>query len=380
MQSNRNIKILLVIPSLSGGGAEKLFVDLLKHIDIERFDVHVCLFTHEIDYYLNLPKDIHFVYFRKRHKIDFFLIILRLIKVINKERFSCVHTWLLYANLLGIFAKLIVNLVYKYDFRLIISTHNDYVEKFRAMGIKGILCGWLVRVFFNKADHITSISNTAACGLIRKYYLKKQKVRVIYNGVDLDEIKKRSHEPITECEWFGDKKAQIIVSVGALSSHQKDFRNLLYAFESIAFKHPNARLVIIGKGPERLNLELLSQRLGIIPRVKFLGFQTNPYKFMRNATVFVLSTLYEGLPIVILEAMATRTPVIITNVSVANELILDGEDGLVVPTGEPESLAKAISVLLMHSDLRTKISIKCFETVSSKFNLNSMLKKYQELY
>jgi glycosyltransferase involved in cell wall biosynthesis len=141
--------------------------------------------------------------------------------------------------------------------------------------------------------------------------------------------------------WFKSQAIPVILSAGRLVK-EKDYETLIRAFAMVRKKRP-ARLAILGEGAERNSLLELTERLGIKEDVALLGFKTNPYVYMARATVFVLSSTVEGLPNVIVEAMAVGTPIVSTDCkSGPREILDDGKYGILVPVGDADALAKAI--------------------------------------
>jgi glycosyltransferase involved in cell wall biosynthesis len=141
--------------------------------------------------------------------------------------------------------------------------------------------------------------------------------------------------------WFAPDQPPVILGVGRLTA-QKDFVNLLRAFAIVKQSRPS-RLVILGDGPERAALGDLIDRLDLVSDVDMPGFDANPYSYMSRAAVFVLSSAWEGLPTVLIEAMACGTPVVATDCrSGPAEILVGGRFGELVPVGDAAALAAAI--------------------------------------
>ena len=371
-------KILIVIPNLSGGGAEKLLVELLEIINFRKYNITLCIFEDKLDYNIDNVKDlIKVIIIKKKNKIDVLRIIFKLTTIVKENQFDTIHAWMWYASFLSIISKIIVTKIYGIRPKLIISTHNDYVNKFSQMGMKGILYGFVVKNFFNYADVITSISKIARDGLVNSYNLDRSKIKVIYNGVNLPKIKNMANVEICNNEYLDN--SQIIISVGTLSEHKKDFVTLLYAFKFVMQKLPEARLYIIGKGPFRSQLELLAKELEIDSHTSFLGFQQNPYKFIAKSNLFVLSSVYEGLPMVVLEAMALKVPLVLTDFSVAKE-IFQKDEAVIVPIKDYNKLSMKIIEVLNDPILSQQISAKAYELVEKVFDIKKMAVEYESLY
>jgi glycosyltransferase involved in cell wall biosynthesis len=174
-------------------------------------------------------------------------------------------------------------------------------------------------------------------------------------------------------------EAFVITMVGRLHT-QKDHRTLISAFQLITSILQNAYLLIVGQGPLRKKLQQYSQALGIDRRTRFLGFRRDIPAILAITDVVVLSTHWEGLPLILLEAMASAKPVIATDISGNREVILDGKTGLLVPPRDPEILAQAITKLAKDPKKAKEMGEKGLLRVAECFSFEMMVKKTIELY
>ncbi|MEA5388463.1 glycosyltransferase [Haloarculaceae archaeon H-GB2-1] len=144
--------------------------------------------------------------------------------------------------------------------------------------------------------------------------------------------------------WF-DERDPVIVSVGRFSD-QKDFETLVRAFGTVR-ERTDAKLVLVGDGPNRERLERLTDSLGLADAVDFVGYRDNPYPYMAAGDLFVLSSHYEGLPNVLIEAIGVGTPTVATDCpSGPREILLDGDGGYLVPVDNPDALADAMTTAI----------------------------------
>jgi len=170
--------------------------------------------------------------------------------------------------------------------------------------------------------------------------VKPQNVHVIYNPAFNDDLIDLSREHLDH-SWFEDGQPPVILAVGRLH-HQKGFDILLDAFSAVLAEKP-CRLVILGEGPQRKNLEIQARQLGVAEYVHFPGFVKNPYAYMGRASLFVLSSRWEGLPGALIEAMACGCAVVATDCpSGPAEIIENGMQGAIVPVEDPRALATAM--------------------------------------
>jgi glycosyltransferase involved in cell wall biosynthesis len=193
---------------------------------------------------------------------------------------------------------------------------------------------------YHYVDGIVACSQGVAEDLVSLTGLDPKRIKVIYNPIDISYIIKKSQEPANTV-LSTESKVPFILGVGRLVK-QKDFITLIKAF-SIVRSHKLIKLFIVGEGEMRPELQSLIKVLHLEQDVEMLGFQINPYVYMRNASLFVLSSIYEGFGNVIVEAMAVGTPVVSTNCKSGPSEILDnGKYGKLVSIRNPEVLADAI--------------------------------------
>ena len=200
-------------------------------------------------------------------------------------------------------------------------------------------------------------------------------VAAIYNGVDADDVRRKSRERAAH-EWFGED-VPVMLAIGA-HKKQKGFVHLMKAAEIVNRTRP-ARLMIMGGGNKR-ELAALARELGMEDRTDFPDAVPNPFPFMLGADVFVCSSLYEGFSNVILEAMALGKPVISTDHRHgADEIIEDGKNGILVPPQDPESMAGAILKALGDAELRERLGAEAKKR-SEDFSRDRMISEYEELF
>jgi glycosyltransferase involved in cell wall biosynthesis len=191
---------------------------------------------------------------------------------------------------------------------------------------------------------------------------------------DLCELSKES----IEHPWFDNSAVPVVLAAGRLSK-AKDYPTILEAV-SLILKEKKVYFAILGEGEERKNLENIIQELGIKNNVVLLGFQKNPYKYMAKTTIFALSSVLEGFPTVLVEAMACGAPVVSTDCQAGpNEIIDNGKNGFLVPIKNPKALAQAILKLINDSDLRKKFSEEGKKRAQN-FSAERSAKEYEKLF
>lgn len=199
---------------------------------------------------------------------------------------------------------------------------------------------YLMRLLYPQADQLVAVSGGIANDLVKNYGIDRNKIEVIYNPTVTDALIEQSNEPVDHA-WLNNSEIDVILGVGSLTK-QKDFSTLIRAFYRVQKKR-GAKLMILGKGKQREQLETLTQKLGIEDSVALPGQVSNPYAYMTQADVFVLSSRWEGCPNVLIEALACGCPVVATDCPHGpSEILEDGKYGPLVPVGDQQTLANAI--------------------------------------
>jgi glycosyltransferase involved in cell wall biosynthesis len=203
--------------------------------------------------------------------------------------------------------------------------------------LAGILYGW--------ADEVVAVSEGVADDMVRCRLVPSRKhIKVIYNAVVSPELHERAKAPV-EHHWFAPGERPVLLTVGRLTA-QKDHTTLLKAFASLRQRR-SARLLILGEGEARPQLEDLIATLGLREDVNLPGFVENPYAYMSRSAGFVLSSAWEGLPTVLIEALALDVPVVSTDCpSGPREILKNGAFGALVPVGDAPALAAAMERML----------------------------------
>ena len=292
---------------------------------------------------------------------------LKLADYLRKEKPCALLSLIVDPNLISIRAKFYAQV----PFRLVISE--------RAAIMRFLVWNELTRIplmrkDYPKADKIIVISHGLANEMHQVLDIPCEKIVVIYNPI-APEVFQKMNEPVNH-PWFEYGQPPVILAAGRFTK-QKDFPNLLRAFAIVRRNRP-ARLLILGDGEDRSLLEQLIKDLGISEDVSLPGFTDNPYAFMKRAAVFVLSSIYEGLPNVLLEALACGCPVVATDCPTGPREILDnGRYGRLVPVGDHEALAKAILETLDNPDFPANREERIQRAL--EFSLDAAVEKYLQV-
>jgi glycosyltransferase involved in cell wall biosynthesis len=204
-----------------------------------------------------------------------------------------------------------------------------------------------MRLFYRGVDRIVAVSQGVADDVLAITGLPRSRVGVVRNPVWTPELAKLAQEPVSH-PWFGETRELPIVLGAGRFTRQKDFATLIRAFALVRAQR-RCRLVILGDGVLRSQLEALAAELGVADDVSLPGFTPNPYAYMAGAQLFVLSSVWEGSPNVLTEALALGVPVVSTDCpSGPREILNRGEYGTLVPMGDATALAQAMAATLDH--------------------------------
>ena len=225
------------------------------------------------------------------------------------------------------------------------------------------------------ADVVVGVSKGVARET--KEFFQLNEVKAVQNGIDIEEIIEKSEKANGVPHEYFQQDLPVLVSVGRLHV-QKGYSYLLEAFR-IVNETAEARLIIVGDGSLKKELRLKAESLEIDDKIALVG-ETEPYAYMRHSDVFVLSSLYEGLPLVLLEAISLGLPIVSTDCNYGpNEVIETGENGLLVPVADPEKLASAILKLIQDKELRLKMGERAEER-AHHFSQDRMVSGYEEVF
>lgn len=200
------------------------------------------------------------------------------------------------------------------------------------------------RRFYPRADAIVAVSRGVADDLAHALTIPRQRIKTIYNPVVTSDLAQKAAQPLDH-PWFAEGEPPVVLAVGGLKP-AKDFATLLRAFALARRTHP-MRMLILGEGKLRHALARLAADLRVAEDVAMPGFVDNPFQYLARAGVFVLSSRWEGLPTVVIEALACGCPVVSTDCpSGPAEILENGKYGTLVPVEDPEALAAAIRQIL----------------------------------
>jgi len=299
VRPTRPVRALFVIPSLRTGGAERVFTTLLNEFACSDMDLHLAVLQREGQFFDELSTKVQVHNLSVRRSIHSFLPLLNLVRRLRPD---VVFATTLRLNLVVTLLKPLMPAGTRIVIREI-KAHDELL----GVGVRASSIQTLARFAFRGAHAIVCQSQSLKADLQRTCRSELAHAHAIPNPVDIDAIAARSRH---ENPFAGQGPGPHVVAVGALE-RKKGVDRLIDAFPSLLHKRPHAILWLVGDGREAPRLAAQADALGIRDRVRFVGKQRNPYPWMRSADVFVLASRVEGMPNVLLEALACECPVVV---------------------------------------------------------------------
>jgi glycosyltransferase involved in cell wall biosynthesis len=332
--------IALFIPNLEPAGAERVTVLLANGLVQRGRSVDVVLVQATGSFLADLAAEVHVVDLRAERALR---AIPSLASYLRKRRPAAVVAALEHANFAAIAARRLSCTATP----VISAVHNSQAAiAQRFPGLRGALFSACVNWSYRRAEAVVCVSQGVAEDVVHTAGVARERVRIIYNPVIHPHMQELARQPV-EHPWLAPSARspagpRLLLAAGRLRP-QKDFPTLLRAVK-IVRERLDARLIVLGEGEERPRLECLVKELGLEQCVDMPGIAKNPYAYMARADLFVLSSAWEALPTVLIEALAAGAPVVATDcVSGPREVLADGRYGALVPVGDAAALAAAIS-------------------------------------
>ena len=323
----------IFIPSFGDGGVERMLVNLSRGLAQRDVMVDFLMSRANGPYISSLPPEVRIVELGTSHSVK---ILLPLVRYLRREQPDvllsakrCDREALRGRRIAGVSTRIVLRTGTTVSRR--VKGRNPFKEwtSFRRM-----------RKFYPQADAIIAVSRGVAEDIARITNIPLEHIHVVPNPVVTPELSSLAQEPVDH-PWFAGDGPSLILGAGGFRT-QKDFPTLLRAFQRVRQERP-ARLVILGRGRGKHQLEALAKKLGIGKDFYLPGFVNNPYSYMARSDLFVLSSRWEGSPNALTEALAVGTPVVSTDCqSGPREILCDGRYGPLVAVGDVEGLARAI--------------------------------------
>lgn len=368
--TERKIKILHVIDSLGIGGMERIVIEVANGLDSARFEQVVCCISRRGEAADQLRDGVRCFDLGKGDKADR-LMPLKLAGVIRRERPDIIHSqsW---SGVDTALAKLLTPGV-----KLVHSEHGRSYSDLRRQSLMRRMAR---RGLYHVADSVFAISRE-----VREFYcgqtgFSAERMQIISNGIDTRRIDEADAKGIRA--EFGIAPDDFVFGTVARLDLTKDTMTLARAFAAIALprQNPKLKLLIVGDGEQRARLEEFLAMLGLNRIVIFAGMRRDVPRLLRAMDVFALSSVSEGLPLTVLEAMAARLPVVATNVGALPELVEEGRTGFLVPIRHAAAMSDKFEAFLANRRLANILGEAARQKVVREFTMERMLRNYGEMY
>ena len=365
----KRMKIFYLITDLEPGGAENLLLEFCKYISKEEFDISVGYLKGKGGLKKIFKKaGIRVFDLNMRTRIDVFCL-LRLAGFIKSEKFDIVHTHLIDADIFGFFAAKIAGI------RRIVSTKHN-TDDFRKKRTIPMLLDTFVG---NKVSMNIAVSNSVREFLIKYQKIKPEKIEVVYNGINIEKFLPRKNKEKAKTGLGLNPKDHVIGLIGRFEK-QKGHVYLVEAASKIISDIENVHLVFLGEGSLKKSIQGEVERLKLKSQVTFLNLREDVAAVLNAMDILVLPSLWEGLGMVLLEAMAAGVPVLASDVDGIREAVVNNQTGILVPPADSGKLAEQVLALLKDEYLRCTLSKNGRDFVEEKFNINKFVNKMESIY
>jgi glycosyltransferase involved in cell wall biosynthesis len=373
------MKILHIITSINRGGAENHLYDLTNIQRNNKHKVHVIYFKGDSYWEEKLKSNgISTTFLSIKGSLAFFKFLFNIIKIssfIKNFNPDIIHCHLSLSEIHG----LLIKFLHKSKYKVIISKHLDSTIFEGSYGQRKIMRGTLLEnIIFNRVDHVICISKHVKNYFSQFVNQKKNKVSIIHYGVKYDKllnIKK------IQKKYNFNKRTFYICNV-ARHIKQKNLFFLLDTFDLLLkkFKKKKFKLVLVGNGPENIRLKNYANRKGIYKDIIWINFSDNVREIISCSDIFCLTSDYEGLGLVMLEAMSVKKPIVATNFSAIPEVISNNYSGLLYKKQDKNSFMTSIQKILFDKKFSQYLTNNALKTLNKKFSQRRMYDEIMNTY
>ncbi len=371
MVNQSKIRILHLINVSTISGAENVVLTLAKGMNDSEFETEICTLSTTGDLHKSAQQNgIKAYALGYKNILNLPIILIKLFLLLRRNKYQIINTHLFQSSVIGTFIGKLVGVP------VIIETrhYTDYMYKY---GNK--IEQWLDKTTANNISCVIAVAKTIQDVLCTVERIPMNRTEVIYNGINLNKlsVNKNKKENTIKNMNLQDK---IVLSYVANFHIRKGHKYLIEAILNLKRLYSNIYLMIIGDGKIRNELEKLTKQLDIGNNVIFLGYRSDIPELLSVSDIYVHPSLEEGFPLTIIEAMAAGLPVIATTVGGISELIIDGDNGILIPPGNTQALVDAISDLIEHQEKRSALAETGKQYVESNLTDEIMVNKYREVY
>lgn len=369
---NNKIKILMLIDDASMGGGQQHLLWLAQKIDKSKFEIEVA--CEENGYLVDeLRKNnikVHRLDISNSLSVKSLISTYRLLKKVSAD---ILHT---HGGTAGFYGRLASIISYK---GVVVHTYHGIHYLNFDKNLLGRIYKLIDKFLLRITDCTICVAQKDFEIGLKAGIVKKENSIVIHNGVDVEKFSLTNKNSDFKINLKKENESIIIGSVGRLH-HQKGYEYLISGSKAVLEKFPNVKFVLIGDGELRNSLESLAKNKGVYNSYSFVGNRKEIPELLAQMDIFVLPSLWEGLPLVILEAMAAKKPIVATDVNGIVEIIESGKEGLLVPPKNSTALSSALIRLLEDNELCKVLASNAYEKVAHDFNISKMINKTENLY
>jgi len=369
--------LLYVCDNMEFGGGERVFAQIINRLSDKKYKIIVaCLPTGTfIEKIKGSKAQIKSFDMRNRFNLR---VILQLSSLIKKERVDIVHSQGARADF---FARIAAKLAGAPN---VVSTVPMPVEGFDVHPIRKLIYIIFSRFSERFVDRFLVVSDALEKIMIEKHGIEPQKVVKIYNGIETDEYCISGEEIACRRSSFRKKSdlgenVPVIGVIGRLV-WQKGFKYFIEAIPDVLKEFKDARFLLVGEGELEDELKVKSKKLKLEDKIIFVGFMDDIRDVLASIDILVIPSLQEGLPVVLLEAMAMKKPIVAANIEVIMEILENGVTGLLVPPRDSKALAEAIITMFTHKDESLQMGLTARKVVTERFGVDIMVQKTEEVY
>ena len=364
----KRIRVIHIVPMLSPGGAERVAVHIVSGLNRERFEPIVISFADPMNCDLDellTQAGVEVRYLGKKPGFDYRMY-RRLHGVLTEYQPDVVHTHL------QVLRYALPTMLLLGNAKLLHTVHNLAEREIEPPARV------VHRYAFSHGVIPIAVGEEVAVSMRRLYGIPQCKV--IANCIPTSTY---ANPGVSRGQWRGQEgfaEDDVLLVCVARFARQKNHALLLKAFAQMFARHPNARLLLVGDGVLREELETQVIRLDLAGRVRFLGLRTDIPEVLAASDVFVLSSEFEGNPLSVLEAMAAGLPTVSTAVGGVPSLLENGTSGILIHSGDEEGLSKAMESLLLNRNLRQSMGVAAARRARERFDVANMVRAYEEVY
>lgn len=362
--------LALLMPNFEAGGAERVMIRLAQGLAQAGHTVHLVVLSDHGPYRSMLSAQDPSIQIHSLKAKRAWQAVPAMVRYLLAHQPVAVLSALFHCNFLAVAARALACCLTRHRPRVVISEHNTLeLVRTSVSSRRWQIFKLALRWAYPRADAVVCVSAGIAQGLGQALPQLKPQLSVIANPVVTDDMLRQSHEPLDH-PWLQAGQPPLVLAVGRLIP-AKGFDVLLTAFQQVIQQIP-ARLIILGEGPERENLQSQITALALTDSASLHGFAHNPYAWMRHSAVFVLSSRHEGLPGALIEAMACGSPVVATDCPHGPaEILAQGHWGRLVPVDDAPALADAM-VATLQSAHKPDVALR-----ANSFNLANAVDAYK---